>query len=100
MIDSYNNLIENFSELNKSIKQKEILNEIQETLMLFHSLSKQKDENDRILVHEKMELLNKDNMIESEFLDGLYAYIISMKESIGKYFELYSYCYKLKKTNV
>ena len=89
MIDSYNELIYKFLELEKSIKQKEIVNEIQETLMLFHSLCKQREEKDRILIHEKMKELDKDTFSEDEFLNGLYAYIISMKESIGKYFDIY-----------
>lgn len=89
MIDSYNTLIENFSELNVNIKQKEIINEIQETLMLFHSICQKKDAKDKILTHKKMELLSQNNISEDEFLDGLYAYVTSMKESIGKFFELY-----------
>lgn len=89
MIDSYNELIDKFSELEKSVKQKEIINEIQEALMFFHSLCKHKDPKDRILIHEKMKDLEESNLSEDEFLDGLYAFITSMKESIGKYFELY-----------
>lgn len=89
MIDSYNEIIDKFSELDKSIKQKEIVNEIQETLMLFHSLCKQKEPKDRILIHKKMKELEEFNLSEDEFLDGIYAYITSMKEAIGKYFELY-----------
>ena len=89
MIDDYNNLIEAFSNLNKDKKRKEILEEIQEVLFIFHTLCKEKDENNKLLTNYRMLELNEKEMNEEEFLNALYAYIVSMKDVIGKYFELY-----------
>ena len=79
MLEEYKDLIDAFSKLNRTKKQTEIRDELQELLMLFHNIS------DRILVHTEMEKLEKDNITEEEFLNGIYAYIISAKESIGQY---------------
>ena len=77
----YNELINDFSSIDIVKKRKEIINEIQEILMVCHKLS---DSKDAILVHNNMKNLDKKDFSEEEFLDGLYAYIISMKEEIAK----------------
>jgi len=84
-LEEYKELIDKFCELDINTKHKEIKNEIQELLGLFHKLCEDKNGNDSMLIHNKMKELDKDSIPEEEFLDGLYAYIISIKENIGKY---------------
>ena len=77
----YNSLIEEFSKLDNKKKKLEIRDEVQEIMMTCHKLCNKKDS---LLVHEKMKGLDKEEFTDDEFLDGLYAYIISMKEEIAK----------------
>ena len=86
MKKEYADLIEEFSKLDKDIKHYEIKDELQEILALFYKLCKKKYSKDILLVHEKMKKIDDKNLSDEEFMDGVYAYLISIKELIGKYF--------------
>lgn len=85
-MNEYRELINSFCELQKDKKKNEIRDELQEILMLFHKLCKEKNINSNILVHEEMKKLQEGYVSEDEFLNAIYAYIISIKENIGMYF--------------
>lgn len=84
-MEEYKGLIDAFCNLNKSRKKAEIRDELQELLMFFQKLCKEKGVNDKMLLHLEMKKLNDENVSEEDFLNGIYAYIISLKENIGKY---------------
>ena len=76
----YNELIESFSKLDNDIKRDEIMYEVQELFALFHSLT---GGTDTLLTGEMNEY--DTGLGEEEFLNSIYAYLISTKENIGKY---------------
>ena len=81
-MEEYNELIESFSRLDNDIKRDEIMYEVQELFALFHSLT---GGNDTLFTGEMNEY--DTGLGEEEFLNSLYAYLISTKENIGKYFD-------------
>ena len=76
----YNELIDSFSRLDSKIKRDEIMYEVQELFALFHSLT---GGTDTLLTGEMNEY--DTGLGEEEFLNSIYAYLISTKENIGKY---------------
>lgn len=84
-MEEYKSLIDGFCELNKSKKKSEIRDELQEILMVFHRLCKEREIDSKILTHNEMKKIDDEGCSDDEFLNAIYAYIISIKESIGKY---------------
>ena len=81
-MEEYNELIESFSKLDNDIKRDEIMYEVQELFALFHSLT---GGTDTLFTGEMNEY--DTGLGEDEFLNSLYAYLISTKENIGKYLD-------------
>lgn len=81
-MEEYNELIESFSRLDNNIKRDEIMYEVQELFALFHSLT---GGNDTLFTGEMNEY--DTGLGEEEFLNSIYAYLISTKENIGKYLD-------------
>ena len=79
-MEEYNELIDSFSRLDSNIKRDEIMYEVQELFALFHSLT---GGNETLFTGEMNEY--DTGLGEEEFLNSIYAYIISTKENIGKY---------------
>ncbi len=83
-MNEYNNLIEEFDNLNIMDKRDEIIAEIKELFSVFHIMLLERGIADTPLIHPDM---NDDgNGTEDDFLNSTYAYLISLKENIGKYF--------------
>lgn len=81
-MEEYNELIESFSRLESCDKKNEIMYEVQELFALFHSLT---GGTDTLFTGEMNEY--ETGLGEDEFLNSLYAYIISTKENIGRYLD-------------
>ncbi len=81
-MEEYNELIESFCKLEANTKRDEILYEVQELFALFHTLTGKED----TLVSSEMTEYES-GLGEDEFLNALYAYLISTKENIGKYLD-------------
>ena len=81
-MEEYNELVESFSKLNSNTKRDEIMYEVQELFELFHILT---GGNDTLFTGEMNEY--ETGLGEEEFLNSIYAYLISTKENIGKYFD-------------
>ena len=81
-MEEYNELIEAFGRLNSNTKRDEILYEVQELFALFHSLTGGSD----TLLHTDMNEYET-GLGEEEFLNSVYAYLISTKENIGRYLD-------------
>ena len=81
-MEEYNELVESFSRLNSDTKRDEILYEVQELFALFHSLT---GGSDTLFATEMNEY--ESGLGEEEFLNSIYAYLISTKENIGKYLD-------------
>ena len=81
-MEEYNELVEAFTKLSSNTKRDEILYEVQELFALFHSLT---GGNDTLFTGEMNEY--ETGLGEDEFLNSLYAYLISTKENIGKYLD-------------
>ena len=79
-MEEYNELIDSFSRLDSKIKRDEIMYEVQELFALFHSLT---GGNETLFTGEMNEY--DTGLGEEEFLNSIYAYLISTKENIGKY---------------
>lgn len=86
-MEEYKNLIDSFCNLQSNEKKTEIRDELQELLMVFHRLCKEKQSDVKILTHPEMNKLDDPNVSDEEFLNAIYSYIISIKESIGKYLD-------------
>lgn len=84
-MEEYKSLIDSFCSLNKIEKKVEIRDELQELLMVFHRLCKEKQIDNKILTHDEMKKIDDINVSDDEFFNAIYSYIISIKESIGKY---------------
>ena len=81
-MEEYNELVESFSKLNSNTKRDEIMYEVQELFELFHILT---GGNDTLFTGEMNEY--ETGLGEEEFLNSIYAYLISTKENIGKYLD-------------
>ena len=81
-MEEYNELVEAFTKLSSNTKRDEILYEVQELFALFHSLT---GGNDTLFTGEMNEY--ETGLGEDEFLNSIYAYLISTKENIGKYLD-------------
>lgn len=86
-MEEYKVLIDKFCDLNKQKKRSEIKNEIQEVLVLFKKLCEDNGIKNQLLLHTEMNNFENENMTEDEFLNAIYAYIISMENSIGNYLQ-------------
>lgn len=78
----YEELIDAFCNLNNEAKRDEIMYEVQELFALFHSLNS----GNNTLFHTEMNDYEQ-HVGEDEFLNAVYAYLISTKESIGQYLD-------------
>lgn len=81
-MEEYNELVEAFTKLKPSTKRDEILYEVQELFALFHSLT---GGNESLLSTEMNDY--ESGLGEDEFLNTVYAYLISTKENIGRYLD-------------
>ena len=81
-MEEYNELIDSFSRLDSNIKRDEIMYEVQELFALFHSLT---GGNETLFTGEMNEY--DTGLGEEEFLNSIYAYLISTKENIGRYLD-------------
>lgn len=81
-MEEYNELIDSFSRLDSKIKRDEIMYEVQELFALFHSLT---GGNETLFTGEMNEY--DTGLGEEEFLNSIYAYLISTKENIGRYLD-------------
>lgn len=85
-MEVYRNLINTFSKLDTKTKREEIKGELQETLMVFEKLCRNKNIKGDILLHEQMRNLEKEDISEDECLNAIYSYLIAIEERIGDYF--------------
>lgn len=85
-MEVYRNLIDTFSRLDKKTKRDEIKSELQETLMVFEKLCRNKNIKNDMLLHEQMRNLEKENITEDECLNAIYSYLIAIEERMGDYF--------------
>ena len=81
-MEEYNELIESFSRLDSDVKRDEIMYEVQELFALFHSLTGGRD---TLFTGDMNEY--ETGLGEEEFLNSIYAYLISTKENIGRYLD-------------
>lgn len=81
-MEEYNELVEAFSRLDSNTKRDEIMYEVQELFALFHTLT---GGNDTLFTSEMNDY--ETGLGEEEFLNSIYAYLVSTKENIGKYLE-------------
>ncbi len=81
-MEEYNELVEAFTKLSSNTKRDEILYEVQELFALFHTLT---GGNETLLATEMNEY--ESGLGEEEFLNSIYAYLISTKENIGRYLD-------------
>lgn len=81
-MEEYNELIDSFSRLDSKIKRDEIMYEVQELFALFHLLT---GGNETLFTGEMNEY--DTGLGEEEFLNSIYAYLISTKENIGRYLD-------------
>ena len=81
-MEEYNELIESFGRLDSNTKRDEIMYEVQELFALFHSLT---GGNETLFTGEMNEY--DTGLGEEEFLNSIYAYLISTKENIGRYLD-------------
>lgn len=86
-MEVYRNLIDTFAKLDKKSKRDEIKDELQETLMVFEKLCRNKNVKNDILLHEQMRNLERENISEDECLNAIYSYLIAIEERIGDYFK-------------
>ena len=80
----YNDLMEKFNDLNIKDKRNEISEELKELLAICNVLLEEKGLKDNSLLHSFMN--DHESGTETDFLNSTYAYLISIKENIGKYF--------------
>ena len=81
MEKKYLDLIVCFKKLDEEDKREEITNNLNELLEFYHNYNKNMDESNTLLpILKKYEN-------ESEYLDVLFSYIISLKEEIAKYID-------------
>ena len=82
-MNEYNNLMETFNELNIKDKRTEINEELKELLDVCGMLLNEKGITDMQLSHPNM---NETLETEDDFLNSTYAYLMSVKENLGRYF--------------
>ena len=86
-MEVYRNLIETFSKLDRKTKREEIKDELQETLMVFEKLCRNKNVKGDLLLHEQMKNLERDDISEDDCLNAIYSYIIAIEERMGDFFQ-------------
>lgn len=86
-MEVYRNLIETFSKLDRKTKREEIKDELQETLMVFEKLCRNKKVKGDLLLHEQMKNLERDDISEDDCLNAIYSYIIAIEERMGDFFQ-------------
>lgn len=82
----YSELINSFCKLEKEIKKDEINSELQELLSVLHMLCIEKGIDNSMLLHHEMNDYKTENN-EDDFLNSVYSYVISIKESLGRYLD-------------
>ena len=83
-MEEYYNLLDAFDKLDIEDKRAEITEELRELLAVFCLFMMEKDIVDTPLLHSDMN--DYEEGTEHGFLNSTYAYLISIKENIGKYF--------------
>ena len=82
----YSELINSFCKLEKEIKKDEINSEIQELLSVLHMLFIEKGIDSSMLLNHEMNDYKTENN-DDDFLNSVYSYVISIKESLGRYLD-------------
>ncbi len=85
--NSYNEYISKYTQLNIEQKRSEIIEKLKHIIVLFQQISAIKGLNNDLLVNKELLDLNKENVSEDDFLEGIFVYINMLEDIIGKTME-------------
>ena len=85
--ESYDKYIEVYTKLNLYDKREEIISKLKYLIASLQLLHQDKKINDDLLMNREILDLNKDNVSEEDFLEGIFVYIHILEDTIAKVLE-------------
>lgn len=82
--DAYNDYIEVFKQLPNEEKRKEIIDKVKDLIATMEKFSTDIGINHELLLNREMVDLNQQDVSESDYLEGLFAYLITLEETLGE----------------
>lgn len=83
-MEAYNQYIQEFVQLNLADKREEIVNKLKELIAMLDVVAKKFNDQDPILLNREMIDLNQDEVSEGDYLEAVFAYLISLEDLIGR----------------
>ena len=81
--EDFNELISNFKNLSLSEKKELTISEVKSLIAVLHALNIRKNSEFKTLFNREVIDLNNENYAESDFVEAIYVYIYSIKESLA-----------------
>lgn len=83
--NEFNNYVEAYKLLNLKDKKKALLKDIKELLAVLQGINTTSEKDTTILFNREMLDLEKEEVNEEDYIEGLYVYLTAIKELIANY---------------
>lgn len=80
----YNSLMNEYTNLDVKTKRKEIIKKIQELIAIIQKICIDKNINSELLFNREIIDLNKSDVSDDDYLEGVFAYINMLEDILGK----------------
>ncbi len=83
-MEEYNHYINEFVNLNVEDKREEIVNKLKELIATLEVIAKELNDPQPALLNREMIDLNQEDVSEEDYLEAVFAYLISLEDLIGR----------------
>ena len=83
-MEEYNHYINEFVNLNVEDKREEIVNKLKELIATLEVIAKKLNDSQPALLNREMIDLNQEDVSEEDYLEAVFAYLISLEDLIGR----------------
>ena len=83
--DCFNAFIDEFKDSSLINKQKNVINELQELIVLFQKLCRMNGKNSELLVNKEIIDIYENKYTQDDFTEAVYTYIQMFKEVLAEY---------------
>ncbi len=83
-MEEYNHYINEFVNLSVEDKREEIVNKLKELIATLEVIAKELNDPQPALLNREMIDLNQEDVSEEDYLEAVFAYLISLEDLIGR----------------
>lgn len=83
-MEEYNSYINAFVNLDTDDKREEVVNKLKELIATLELIAKKLNDAQPVLLNREMIDLNQEEVSEDDYLEAVFAYLISLEDLIGR----------------